>query len=119
MHDCSSICNLHDFYYCDEIFSFVNSDLEKACLSIIIEKLGDDRQLFFTTHNTDVLDMDLPKHSYTFMKKEVRDVGVDISCVYASDYLKKAEDSLKNAVENDLFCIAPELNELYDLIDLN
>jgi len=63
--------------------------------------------------------MDLPKHSYTFMKKEVRDVGVDISCVYASDYLKKAEDSLKNAVENDLFCIAPELNELYDLIDLN
>lgn len=115
----SSICNLHDFYYCDEIFSFVNSDLEKACLSIIIEKLGDDRQLFFTTHNTDVLDMDLPKHSYTFMKKEVRDVRVDISCVYASDYLKKAEDSLKNAVENDLFCIAPELNELYDLINLN
>lgn len=53
------------------------------------------------------------------MKKEVRDVRVDISCVYASDYLKKAEDSLKNAVENDLFCIAPELNELYDLIDLN
>lgn len=63
--------------------------------------------------------MDLPKHSYTFMKKEVREDRVDISCVYASDYLKKAEDSLKNAVENDLFCIAPELNELYDLIDLN
>lgn len=115
----SAICNRHDFYYCDEIFSFVNSDLEKACLSIIIEKLGDDRQLFFTTHNSDVLDMDLPKHSYTFMKKEVREDRVDISCVYASDYLKKAEDSLKNAVENNLFCIAPELNELYDLIDLN
>lgn len=115
----SSICNMHDFYYCDEIFSFVNSDLEKACLSVIIEKLGDDRQLFFTTHNSDVLDMDLPKHSYTFMKKGVHEDRVDISCVYASDYLKKAEDSIKNAVENDLFCIAPELNELYDLIDLN
>lgn len=115
----SSICNMHDFYYCDEIFSFVNSDLEKACLSVIIEKLGDDRQLFFTTHNSDVLDMDLPKHSYTFMKKEVHEDRVDISCVYASDYLKKADDSIKNAVENDLFCIAPELNELYDLIDLD
>ena len=115
----SSICNMHDFYYCDEIFSFVNSDLEKACLSVIIEKLGDDRQLFFTTHNSDVLDMDLPKHSYTFMKKIVNEDRVDISCVYASDYLKKADDSMKNAVENDLFCIAPELNELYDLIDLD
>lgn len=115
----SSICNMHDFYYCDEIFSFVNSDLEKACLSVIIEKLGDNRQLFFTTHNSDVLDMDLPKHSYTFMKKDVKDDRVDISCVYASDYLKKPGDSIKNAVENDLFCIAPELNELYDLIDMN
>lgn len=112
----STICEIHDFYYCDEIFSFVNSDLEKACLSVIIEKLGDDRQLFFTTHNSDILDMDLPKHAYTFMKKAVIDGKADISCVYASDYMKKAEDSIKNAVENDLFCIAPELNELYDLI---
>ncbi len=115
----SSICNMHNFYYCDEIFSFVNSDLEKACLSVIIDKLGDNRQLFFTTHNTDILDMDLPKHSYTFMKKEVSEDRAYISCVYASDYLKKSDDSLKNAVENDLFCIAPELNELYDLIDMN
>lgn len=115
----SSICNMHEFYYCDEIFSFVNSDLEKACLSVIIEKLGDNSQLFFTTHNSDVLDMDLPKHSFTFMKKTVNEDSVDISCVYASDYLKKSGDSIKNAVENDLFCIAPELNELYDLIDLN
>lgn len=115
----SSICNMHDFYYCDEIFSFVNSDLEKACLSVIIDKLGDNRQLFFTTHNSDILDMDLPKHAFTFMKKDVTEDGVNISCIYASDYLKKAEDSIKNAVENDLFCIAPELNELYDLIDLD
>ena len=53
----------------------------------------------------DVLDMDLPKHSYTFMKKEVHEDRVDISCVYASDYLKKADDSIKNAVENDLFAL--------------
>ena len=114
----SSIFNMHDFYYCDETFPFINSDLEKACLSVIIEKLGDDKQIFFTTHNTDILDMDLPKHSFTFMKKEVDDEKVTIKCVYASDYLKRAEDSLRNAVENDLFCVAPELNELYDLIDM-
>lgn len=114
----SSICNIHNFYYCDEIFSFVNSDVEKACLSVMIEKLGENKQLFFTTHNSDVLDMDLPKHSYTFMKKVINDDKVNINCVYAMDYLKKADGSLKNAVENDLFCIAPELSGLYDLIEL-
>lgn len=62
----SLICNMHDFYYCDELFSYVNSDIEKACLSIIIDKLTERKQLFFTTHNTDVLDMQLPKHSFTF-----------------------------------------------------
>ena len=63
------ICDWHDFYYCDERFSYVNSDVEKACLSIMIDKLVGRKQLFFTTHNTDVLDMQLPKHSFIFLKK--------------------------------------------------
>lgn len=58
-----------EFFYCDEKFSFIHSDIEKALLSVMIELLDDDTQLFFTTHNTDILDMQLPKHSYTFMKK--------------------------------------------------
>ena len=33
----SLLCDMHDLYYCDELFSYVNSDIEKACLSIIIE----------------------------------------------------------------------------------
>ena len=30
-----------------------------------------DSQLFFTTHNTEILDMDFPKHSYNFLRKEI------------------------------------------------
>ena len=114
----SLICDKHDLYYCDELFSYINSDVEKACLSIIIEKLTDRKQLFFTTHNTDILDMQLPKHSFVFLKKDVNDNERPIKCVYTEQYLKRNTDSLKHAVENDLFCTAPELHRLYELADL-
>lgn len=114
----SLVCDKHDLYYCDELFSYINSDIEKACLSIMIEKLTDRKQLFFTTHNTDVLDMQLPKHSFTFLKKDVEDINMPIKCVYAGNFLKRNTDSLKHAVENDLFCTVPELHRLYEIADL-
>ncbi len=114
----SLICDNHDLYYCDELFSYVNTDVEKTCLSIIIDKLTDRKQLFFTTHNTDVLDMQLPKHSFAFLKKDIEDSCMPIKCIYAEQYLKRNTDSLKHAVENDLFCTAPELHRLYEIADL-
>lgn len=114
----SLICDTHYLYYCDELFSYVNSDIEKACLSIIIDKLSERKQLFFTTHNTDILDMQLPKHSFTFLKKDTEDENMPIKCINASDYLKRNTDSLKHAVENDLFCITPELERLFEIANL-
>lgn len=114
----SLVCDKHDFYYCDELFSYVNSDVEKACLSIIIERLSERKQLFFTTHNTEILDMQLPIHAYIFLKKDADDSVHPIKCVHAEQYLKRNTDSLKHAVENDLFCTAPELHSLYEIADL-
>ena len=110
--------NKHDFYYCDEVFSYVNSDIEKACLSIMIDKLTNRKQLFFTTHNTEILDMQLPKHTFSFLKKDVNDVDNPVKCINAAEYLKRGTDSLKNAVENDLFCTAPDLDKIYNLSEL-
>ena len=114
----SLMCDLHDLYYCDELFSYVNSDVEKACLSIFIDKLTDRKQLFFTTHNTDILDMQLPKHSFSFLKKDVTDTQMPIKCINAAQYLKRNTDSIKHAVENDLFCTAPELHRLYEITEV-
>ena len=114
----SLIANKHDFYYCDELFSYVNSDIEKACLSIIIDLLRDRQQLFFTTHNTEILDMPLPMHTFSFLKKDKNNIDAPITCVYADQYLKKNTDSLKNAVDNDLFCTAPELEKLFSVMNL-
>lgn len=114
----SLICDQHDLYYCDELFSYINSDVEKVCLSIIIDKLSERKQLFYTTHNTDILDMQLPKHAFSFFKKDKNDSDMPIKCVYAAQYLKRNTDSLKHAVENDLFCTAPELHRLYEIAEI-
>lgn len=94
------------FYYCDEKFSHVHSEMEKAYLSVMIDLLKPNQQLFFTTHNLDILKMKLPKHSFAFLRRDQYE-GNTVSCVFASDYLKKSTDSVLNAVENDLFTSAP------------
>lgn len=114
----SLFCDMHDLYYCDELFSYVSSDVEKACLSIIIEKLNDKKQLFFTTHNSDIADMQLPKHAFTFMKKDIEDEDKPIKIIHVEDILKRNTDSIKQAVENDLFSNAPDVDRLYDLLKL-
>ncbi len=105
------------FYYCDEKFSYIDSEIEKAVLAMMIGKLRQDEQLFFTTHNVEILDMDLPKHAYMFMKKDV-DGSHAISCINASELIKRNTDSLRKAVENDLFSSLPSVDLIYDLESL-
>ncbi len=108
----------YKFYYCDEKFSYVHSEVEKTMLTVMIQRLHADGQLFFTTHNTDILDLPLPKHSFTFMCKEITETNAVISCVYASDFLKRNTDSLRNAYENDLFSSLPDTEEIYRLAEI-
>ncbi len=107
------------FYYCDEKFSYIQTDVEKAVLSLMIAYLKPCDQLFFTTHNTDILDMDLPKHTYTFLRKDITNKEYPITCIEASSLLKRCSDSLRNAVENDSFSTVPALELIYDLMNSN
>lgn len=111
------ISSSYGFYYCDEKFSFIDSEVEKAILAVMISKLPQDEQLFFTTHNAELLDMDLPKHAYLFMKKNP-DNNYEISCINAADLLKRNTDSLRKAVENDLFSSLPSVDLIYELESL-
>ncbi len=78
---------------------------------------GND-QLFFTTHNTDILDLPLPKHSFVFLRKDSNDESQPIKCISAAQYLKRNTDSLRNAVDNDLFSSAPSVDYVYKIADL-
>lgn len=108
------------FYYCDEHFSYIQSDLEKRIFGLMVERLGNNDQLIFTTHNTDMLNLNLPKHTFAFMKKEIDDGEYKVSVTYASDILKRNTDSVKCAMENDVFGSIPDdslLDELEGLVD--
>lgn len=106
-----------DFYYCDEKFSHIHSDAEKAFLSLLIDLLGYNQQMFITTHNMDILDMDIPKHSFAFLRRD-EDNDNNISCIFASEYLKKNTDSIRNAVENDVFSSSPDITGIYEVRDI-
>ena len=101
----------YGWYYCDETFNFVHSDVEIELLALVAEKLSPDEQLFFTTHNSDILDMNFPHHTYLFLKKE----GEQISAVSADHYLKRNTDNLRLAVENDRFFSKADLSLLSGL----
>ena len=103
--------------FCDEKFSHLHSAAEKAFLSLLIDLIGPNQQMFFTTHNTDVLDMNIPFHSYAFLRRDEYDEN-RVTSVFASDYLKKNNVSLKNAVENDLFSTNPDTDDIYRISDL-
>lgn len=107
----------HDncFYYCDEDFSYIESDIEKRIFGLMVEQLGNNEQLIFTTHNTDMLNLNLPKHTFAFLKKEIVDDEYKVTVTFASDILKRNTDSVKCAMENDVFESLPDDSLLDEL----
>ena len=102
------------FYYCDEHFSYIQSDIEKRIFGLMLDHLGKNEQLIFTTHNSDILDLNMPKHSFAFLRKRSEN-QYKVSVMYASDILKRNTDSIHCALENDRFNSIPDdtlLNEL-------
>lgn len=103
------------FYYCDEHLSHIQTDIEKAIFSIMIDYLNDNEQLIFTTHNSDMLDLNLPKHSFAFLRKRLEEDDYKVSVMYASDILKRNTDSIRCAVANDVFLSLPDDSLLFSL----
>lgn len=112
----SMLSGAGSFYYCDEHFSYIQTDIEKRIFGIMLGCLRENEQLIFTTHNTDMLDLNLPKHSYAFLRKYVDANSSHVSVIYASDLLKRNTDSLRSAVENDVFSSLPD-DSLLDMLE--
>ncbi|MBQ5988481.1 MAG: ATP-binding protein [Oscillospiraceae bacterium] len=103
------------FYYCDEHFSYIHSEIEKRIFGLMLERLSRNEQLIFTTHNMDMLELNLPKHAFAFLKKEITDGKYQVSVSFASDYLKRNTDSVRSAMENDVFRSLPDDSLLDEL----
>lgn len=104
-------------YLIDEQFSYVNSDIEAAILSTMVSMLGNDEQIFFTTHNTDILSLRFPFHSFYFMKKpyNLEKKRNEIRVVCASEVENRNNVSAKRIIDNDIFQTAPNTNDIFKL----
>lgn len=110
----------HDngFYYADEQFSYVNSDIEIACLATMMEMLGDGEQLFLTTHNAELMNLSLPNHAFSFLKKTENENGdFLITLVDASHFEKRNNVNIKNLYDNDYFDVAPNTKDVLAIGD--
>ena len=76
----------------------------------MIDFLKPNTQLFFATHNLEILDMNLPIHCFTFLKKRER-----IEVIYASEYLNNKDNFSEEIIKNDIFNVAPYLDLIYEL----
>lgn len=99
-------------YFLDEAMAFSHSELEIAMLNLLIEKVGRNAQLFYTTHNYEVIAMNMPVHSFVFLRKR-RDKA---AFVQPETTLKKNDRSLLNYVLNDVFYTLPDSSYLNELL---
>lgn len=102
--------------YIDEELSHIQSELEKVLFLSLIQNLPNDAQLFFTTHNTELLKIDLPVSCYTILSedKEGKTVVTNVE-----DYIKNKNDrnSLFNYIRSNYFSTEKYYDELFDIVE--
>lgn len=102
-------------YLVDEQFSYVTADIETAILAKMTALLNSGEQLFFTTHNSNILELGFPFHSFYFMKKTIIDGAPIINVSCASELENRNNVSPKNMFDNDAFGTAPNVDGIYSI----
>lgn len=105
------------FYYVDEQFSYCNSEIEIAVLNLMSHFIGDGEQLFFTSHNTELLSLNYPIHTFNFLRKIKDGKSYKVELINASSLEKRNNVNIKNLYDNDYFLVSPNLDRLYKLGD--
>ena len=85
----------------------------------MVSMLGPNEQIFFTTHNSNILDLGFPFHSFNFMKK-VKDgekQKIEVSC--ATEVENRNNVSPKTIVDNDMLGTAPNVNKIFEIGEVN
>lgn len=99
-------------YFLDEKMAYSHSELEQAMVNLIIHTMGRYSQFIYTTHNYDILDMNLPVHSFLFLRKE----GDSASFIQPEEIFKKNDRSMLNYIHNNIFNTIPNTNLLDSLL---
>lgn len=109
--------HLNGIYLIDEQFSYVSSDIEVALLSTMTALLGDNEQIFFTTHNQNILSLGFPFHSFYFLRKEMEGERRSIRISCASEMENRNNVSPYNMYENDVFRSSADVSRIYAIVE--
>lgn len=99
-------------FFLDEKMAYSHSEMEVAILNLMIQALSSNAQLFYTTHNYDILEMNLPSHSYMFLRK---DPFVKVAHPEKMGYTKN-DRNLLGYVKNDVFNTLPDTTKIETLL---
>lgn len=99
-------------YFLDEAMAYAHTELELSMINLIIEKLGINCQFFYTTHNTDILKLNVPTHSHYFIQKDEQGSKV----TSAETIFKKNDRPLKNILNNDEFQLLPDTSSIDEML---
>ncbi|MDG6273406.1 hypothetical protein [Glaesserella parasuis] len=104
-----SVCAI---YFLDEKMAYSHSEIEQAIVNLISQKMMRYAQFIYTTHNYDVLDLNLPIHSFVFLHK----TGDKAEFIQPEQKFKKNDRSLLNYVQNNVFYTIPDTSLLDELL---
>lgn len=94
--------------YIDEKLPHLHAELE-AYLVIKLLLINRDAQIFFTTHNSELLDLNVPSNTFLLFKRG--DDGYN-TAIFVNEKLNKNDRSIRNYYENDYFGVMPDYTSL-------
>ena len=97
------------FFYVDERLAHMHSELEAYLVHQAFSQKAPNNQTFFTTHNTELLELNLPLSSFLFFRRN--EAGFN-EALYPSEVLRKNVRDLRQYYENDYFGIWPDYSGL-------
>ncbi len=103
-------------FYVDEQLSHIHSELEAYLIRQAFLQKKDTNQLFFTTHNIEILDLNIPVNSFIFFHRDKKGWN---EAIFPSNRLNKNDRSLRGYYENDYFGILPDYSILDKFFESN
>lgn len=98
-------------FYLDEMLAYSHTEAEQSILNLLIDTLPRHSQLFYSTHNYDILDMNLPVHSHVFLKKDQFSEFIQPEMLG----FNQNDRSLLGYVKNDVFGTLPNMDAINNL----
>lgn len=107
------IKNNTGLFFIDELMSHMHTELETLLLNLLISNLNNETQIIYTTHNEDCLDLILPIHSFSFLR---RGNNMNNEIIYPELTFNKNDRKLRYLVKNDYFKTIPQLDKIYEYL---